>query len=431
MVGFDEYAYATQFRDLIKKVVAETLESERPKYKYATVTDIDRPLRKATIIFNGETSPVIVNMGSIQPRKVGQIVRVEGIGTDKFISDVVGPAYGGGVDYNILDNSKFEKRTKYPLSSGFGYSTTAAYLRSSNYFAYIQCENQAPGEWRASGTICYATVEPDERYNWSFYVMRVNNASTPSNVYFNFVNAAGAIISSEVHAIGATLGNGVWVRRSGAFRAPAGAVGVRVYIVHASVTAGTTGTWWFFDNFHLSQFGEDLWSNAGSELKTWADDRTSTYGHTRAPRGYLECDGSAVSRSLYPELFANIGTRYGAGDGSTTFNVPDYRGTFLVNGSGSSAFITMGQTGGALTHSHPLSAAGQALITMSAVNSPNMFMKRVTAASYNSNVQGGFSAAPAASSASWVTGAELGGNTDAASTLPPYTVVRTAIRASV
>jgi microcystin-dependent protein len=42
-----------------------------------------------------------------------------------------------------------------------------------------------------------------------------------------------------------------------------------------------------------------------------------------APSGFLECDGSAVSRSTYAALFAVIGTTYGAGDGSTTFNVPD------------------------------------------------------------------------------------------------------------
>ncbi len=42
------------------------------------------------------------------------------------------------------------------------------------------------------------------------------------------------------------------------------------------------------------------------------------------PAGYLLCDGSAVSRTMYPDLFSLIGTTYGAGDGSTTFNVPDY-----------------------------------------------------------------------------------------------------------
>lgn len=44
------------------------------------------------------------------------------------------------------------------------------------------------------------------------------------------------------------------------------------------------------------------------------------------PAGWLWCDGSAVSRSTYASLFATLGTGYGAGDGSTTFNLPDLRG---------------------------------------------------------------------------------------------------------
>ena len=48
-----------------------------------------------------------------------------------------------------------------------------------------------------------------------------------------------------------------------------------------------------------------------------------------APTGTLECDGSAVSRTTYADLYAVVGTIYGTGDGSTTFNLPDYRGEFL------------------------------------------------------------------------------------------------------
>ncbi|OUS00763.1 hypothetical protein A9Q86_08375 [Flavobacteriales bacterium 33_180_T64] len=56
-----------------------------------------------------------------------------------------------------------------------------------------------------------------------------------------------------------------------------------------------------------------------------------------APTGYLICDGSAVSRTTYADLFAVIGVIYGNGNGSTTFNLPDYRGEFLRgfdNGAG-------------------------------------------------------------------------------------------------
>ncbi len=48
-----------------------------------------------------------------------------------------------------------------------------------------------------------------------------------------------------------------------------------------------------------------------------------------APSGWLKCDGSAVSRTTYANLFAAISTLFGAGDGSTTFNLPDLRGEFI------------------------------------------------------------------------------------------------------
>ena len=47
------------------------------------------------------------------------------------------------------------------------------------------------------------------------------------------------------------------------------------------------------------------------------------------PAGWLVCDGSEVRRDAYPALFNAIGIRHGAGNGTTTFNLPDYRGRFL------------------------------------------------------------------------------------------------------
>ena len=54
-----------------------------------------------------------------------------------------------------------------------------------------------------------------------------------------------------------------------------------------------------------------------------------TFAGNTAPTGYLACDGSAVSRTTYSDLFAVCGTIYGVGDGSTTFNLPDLRGEFV------------------------------------------------------------------------------------------------------
>lgn len=54
------------------------------------------------------------------------------------------------------------------------------------------------------------------------------------------------------------------------------------------------------------------------------------YGGTTAPTGFLVCDGSAVSRATYAQLFAVIGTKYGEGDGSATFNLPDAEAGTIV-----------------------------------------------------------------------------------------------------
>lgn len=61
-----------------------------------------------------------------------------------------------------------------------------------------------------------------------------------------------------------------------------------------------------------------------------------------APTGYLFCEGQAVSRATYADLFALIGTTYGAGDGSTTFNLPDLRDRFPIGASGTKALATTG-----------------------------------------------------------------------------------------
>ena len=59
------------------------------------------------------------------------------------------------------------------------------------------------------------------------------------------------------------------------------------------------------------------------------------YGGASAPAGWLLCDGSAISRTTYAALFAAIGTAFGTGDGSTTFNLPDMREVVPV-GAGTS-----------------------------------------------------------------------------------------------
>lgn len=75
------------------------------------------------------------------------------------------------------------------------------------------------------------------------------------------------------------------------------------------------------------------------------------YGASTPPTGWLSCNGQAVSRTTYADLFAVIGTTYGIGDGSTTFNLPNFGGRVPVGyDTTQTEFNTMGKTGGAKTH---------------------------------------------------------------------------------
>lgn len=78
----------------------------------------------------------------------------------------------------------------------------------------------------------------------------------------------------------------------------------------------------------------------------------TAYGGSTAPSGWLMCDGSEVSRAEYSLLFDAIGTAYGEGDGSTTFNLPSMAGRTTI---GSSASHALGSTGG--EESHELTAS--------------------------------------------------------------------------
>mgnify|MGYP003138233426 CR=1 FL=1 len=86
------------------------------------------------------------------------------------------------------------------------------------------------------------------------------------------------------------------------------------------------------------------------------------------PSGYLECNGAAVSRSTYAVLFAVIGTAYGAGNGSSTFNLPDLRGEFVRgfdNGRGvdSGRSIASSQSSQFGQHNHNVSASSSSSVT--------------------------------------------------------------------
>ena len=87
-----------------------------------------------------------------------------------------------------------------------------------------------------------------------------------------------------------------------------------------------------------------------------------SWSNSTVPSGFLECNGSAVSRTTYSDLFAVVGTTYGSGDGSSTFNLPDLQDNHPIGVSGSKALgtkagstsVTLAETNLA-THDHSYS----------------------------------------------------------------------------
>ena len=77
----------------------------------------------------------------------------------------------------------------------------------------------------------------------------------------------------------------------------------------------------------------------------------TAYAGDTAPDGWLLCDGSAVSRTTYANLFSVLGTKCGVGDGSTTFNLPNIKGRSLVGvDPDDTDFNVVGKTGGEKEH---------------------------------------------------------------------------------
>lgn len=161
-----------------------------------------------------------------------------------------------------------------------------------------------------------------------------NTTTTPPG----WVAADGSAISRTTYAtlfasIGTTYGSG---DGSTTFNVPSVAATTGKYFIRYTTSVGTVTTT----------------SLATSPVGTMLDwPITSSY-----PTGYLRADGSAVSRVSYADLFALIGTTYGSGDGSTTFNLPN----LVAAGSGSPVKIIKASLGGTVEPSTVAHASSHA-----------------------------------------------------------------------
>jgi microcystin-dependent protein len=116
---------------------------------------------------------------------------------------------------------------------------------------------------------------------------------------------------------------------------------------------------------------------AGTTAATVPSGSVMTFAMNTAPTGWLKANGAAVSRTTYAALFTAIGTTFGVGDGSTTFNLPDLRGEFMRGwddgrGIDSGRVFGSAQTDEFKGHTHtPLN--GNSFLTNTTVGSQGSF----------------------------------------------------------
>jgi len=138
------------------------------------------------------------------------------------------------------------------------------------------------------------------------------------------------------------------------------------YIMQMGIPEWDAGTTYYLNSIcqiagqiYISLIDNNLNNNPGTSPTDWqaglpgaeVSGVIKPFAGLVAPAGYLVCNGQAVSRSVYAALYAICGTNYGAGNGSTTFNVPNLRGQIPVAYLAANPYFgTIGNTGGEATH---------------------------------------------------------------------------------
>lgn len=106
---------------------------------------------------------------------------------------------------------------------------------------------------------------------------------------------------------------------------------------------------------------------------------------TSAPAGWLKCNGATVNRTTYAALFAAIGTTFGAGDGATTFALPDLRGEFVRGLDDGRGVDSARAIGSAQAHQYPSHAHTVPLMTPDGTGNGLSFTAGTANATFDSN----------------------------------------------
>lgn len=182
------------------------------------------------------------------------------------------------------------------------------------------------GETIAAGELCYFDTTDNE---WK--LCDADTASSVNNVMLGIAQGAGTdggtisggmlLRGIDTNQTGMTQGDLMYASNT------AGAIASSTGTTERVIGVARSATDLYFDPV----FYYTLTAAQKSAISALPPSGTIyMYGAASAPTGFLLCDGSAVSRTTYADLFAVIGTTYGSGDGSTTFNVPNMKSSSPV-----------------------------------------------------------------------------------------------------
>ena len=264
------------------------------------------------------------------------------------------------INPNLLFNSSGE----FGTVGWSGNNWVGSSSQGFNDGAYFSCSaNSGTSTLTSAGFTFYGT-----QLSWVTLSGQLANPVSNSNLVVSVNAYNGTVNLGSVTSLSQSPGNG-WGYFAASGQVPSNATslqvtlnvtgassGTSVGVARIKVEAGNSATPYNMDadissiaNFPLA-VGQGVASNHAVTLGQISSYLTPAgtiidYGGTSAPQGYLACDGSAVSRSTYAYLFSVLGTSWGSGDGSTTFNLPNLSRRVTI-GSGGSVVSAIGNVVG-------------------------------------------------------------------------------------
>lgn len=224
------------------------------------------------------------------------------------------------------------------LTNGAGYITGITSSDVTTALGYTPYSSANPSGYTSNvGTVTSVNnTSPDGAGNVSLTIPTVNDATI--SVTQNGVSV-GSFTLNQASGDTIALTDTTYSVMTGASAGDAGASG----LVPAPA-AGDQQKFLQGDGTWANPTAATAWGNITGTLSDQTDldnalkalvpaGTVIPFAGASAPTGYLKCDGSAVSRTTYADLFAAIGTTYGTGDGSTTFNLPNFTNRVIQGGT--------------------------------------------------------------------------------------------------